>query len=187
VSPATLILAPAPKGYAIDKALVPGTLGKVLADRSDAGGRHLVIRTDLEEIQFSLPSRQARRRPFILIPKDKVADFRMAVATRVLLRLRGVRGPLLPPKLQLTARAKTLHIHRLRAYDISLAGGSARDVGKAVRRSDDVRLRAVEWKNSSTCQYARRLIHSSRALVTGGYLQLLRAEEEPHRQSGLPG
>lgn len=174
VSPATLILEPAPTGFDAVTASDPGAFGPVLAERTDADGRELVIADGSGELHIRLQDDQATHRPAVLLPLDNMFELRLNVALRFARRFSGQRISLLPAALRLTSFQKRRLIHLLHAFDVHDAGGGPRDVAAEVLTSDHAQLPSIEWKDSHARRKANRLIHDSIALVERGYLKLLR-------------
>jgi hypothetical protein len=174
VSPATLILEPAPAGFDTAIPLDPGVLGAALAERADADGRELVIADGSGELHIRVRDDQATRRPAVLLPRDSMFELRLDVALRFVRRLSGQRTNFLPAALRLTSFQKRRLIQLLHAFDVHDAGGGPRDVAAEVLTSDHAQLPSVEWKDSHARRKANRLIHDSIALVERGYLKLLR-------------
>lgn len=174
VSPATLILEPAPPGFEIATALDPSALSPALSERTDADGREFVATDASGELHIRAQDDQAMRRPAVLLPLDSMFDLRLDVALRLARRLRGQRVNFLPTALRLTSFQKQRLVQLLHAFDVHDAGGGPRDVAAEVLTSDHARLPSVEWKDSHARRKANRLIHDSIALVERGYLKLLR-------------
>lgn len=173
VSPGTLILEPAPSGFAATVAVIPGVLGEVIGDHSDADGREVVINDGSGELHVRLPSDDGAQRPAVLLPMDAAFDIRLDVASRFVRRLRGKPVKLLPVALRLTSLQKTRLIQLLHAFDVCGAGGGPRDVAELVLDSKQAALPSVEWKDSAARRKAMRLIRDSIALVERNYLKLL--------------
>ena len=174
VSPATLILEPAPAGFDTAIPLDPDVLGAALAERADADGRELVIADGSGELHLRVQDGQAIRRPAVLLPRDSMFELRLDVALRFVRRLGGQRTSFLPAALRLTSFQKRRLIQLLHAFDVHDTGGGPRDVAAEVLTSDHAQLPSVEWKDSHARRKANRLIHDSIALVERGYLKLLR-------------
>ena len=176
MSPATLLLEPAPTGFDAVPPFDPGTLGVGVAvtEGTDADGRELVIADGSGELHVRLQDGQAVRRPAVLLPLDSMFELRFEVALRFFRRLRGQRISLLPVALRLTSFRKRRLIHLLHAFDVHEAGGGPREVAAEVLTSDHAKLPSVEWKDSHARRKANRLIHDAVALVERYYLKLLR-------------
>ena len=173
VSPATLILEPAPTGFDIARSLDLNTMGSSLIQRADADGQELVIVDESGELHIRMQKDQAAQRPAVLLPRDSMFELRLDVALRFFRRLGGTRVNFLPTALRLTALQKRRLIQLLHAFDVHDAGGGPRDVAAEVLSSDHAQLPSVEWKDSHARRKANRLIHDSIALVESGYLKLL--------------
>ena len=174
VSPATLMLEPAPSGFDVATSFDPSGFGQPLVERTDADGRELVIIDASGELHIRLDDEQAARRPAVLLPLDSMFDLRLDVALRFVRRLGGQGVNFLPTALRLTAFQKRRLIQLLHAFDVHDAGGGPRDVAAEVLASDHAQLPSIEWKDSHARRKANRLIHDSIALVERGYLKLLR-------------
>ncbi len=174
ISPATLILEPAPSGFDPTASFDPSAFGAALVERTDADGRELVIVDGSGELHIRMQDDQAARRPAVLLPLDSMSELRLDVALRFVRRLAGQRINFLPTALRLTSFQKRRLIQLLHAFDVQDAGGGPRDVAAEVLSSDHAQLPSVEWKDSHARRKANRLIHDSIALVEKGYLKLLR-------------
>ena len=173
VSPATLILEPAPTGFEAASSFNPSAFGPALIERADADGRELVIVDGSDELHIRLQDDRATR-PAVLLPLDGMFELRLDVALRFARRLSGQRLNFLPTALRLTSFQKRRLIQLLHAFDVHDAGGGPRDIAAEVLSSDHAQLPSVEWKDSHARRKANRLIHDSIALVERGYLKLLR-------------
>jgi len=174
VSPATLILEPAPTGFDAATSLDPGAFDPTLTEWVDAAGRELVMADESGELHIRLQADQAAQRPAVLVPLDTMFELRFDVALRFVRRLNGQRISLLPAALRLTFFQKRRLIQLLHAFDVHDAGGGPRDVAAKVLTSDHAQLPSVEWKDSHARRKSNRLIRDSIALVERGYLKLLR-------------
>jgi len=170
-----LILATAPSGFETSP-LDPSTLGPVLADRSDADGRHVVVGNTSGRLHLWLMEDDAARRPAVLMPIDLVCELRLDVAWRFIRRLRGQSIDLLPRLLRITSQHRARLTQLLHAYDIHRDGGGPREVAIDVLDSQQASLPSAEWKDSGARRKANRLIQDSIALVNRGYLKFLRGE-----------
>lgn len=176
VSPATLILEPAPPGFDMSVALDPRTLGPALLERTHAAGRELIVADESGELHIHLQDNEAERRPAVLLPVDSMSELRLDVALRFVRRLAGKRINFLPAALRLTTLQKRRLIQLLHTFDIHDSGGGPREVAAEVLASDHAQLPSIEWKDSHARRKANRLIHDSVALVERGYLKLLRGQ-----------
>ncbi|MGY3441296.1 DUF2285 domain-containing protein [Bradyrhizobium sp. USDA 4473] len=174
VSPATLLLDPAPPGFQDAVAIDPTRLGPVAADIADGTEREVVILDGQDELHIRLRTPQSVERPAVLLPVDSMFELRLEVALRFVQRMRGKRAKLLPSALRLTAMQKTRLVRLLHTFDIRDAGGGPRDVAFEVLDSKQAQLPAIEWKDSHARRAANRLIHDALALVERDYLKLLR-------------
>ncbi len=170
-----MILATAPSGFDTS-ALDPRALGPVLADRSDADGRHVVVGSTSGGLHVWLKQGDVAQRPTVLMPIDDAFELRLDVAWRVIRRLRGQSIDLLPRLLRITSQHRARLTQLLHAYDIHHNGGGPREVAIDVLASQQASLPSAEWKDSGDRRKANRLIQDSIALVNRGYLKFLRGE-----------
>lgn len=173
-SPGTLILAPAPRGLNPGLPFDPSALGQVLAERTDANGRELVVRDVSGEVHFWLLDEAALDRPTVVVPRNADYRLRLDLASRFIRRLLGQRIGLLPPKLRLTEFQRRHYIQLLQTADLYEEGGEPRDVAARVLRSEQAALPAIEFKDTAARKRADRLIKESIRLVSRGYLKILR-------------
>jgi hypothetical protein len=176
VSPATLILTPAPSDFEVVAPIDPVVLGTILTRHDDANDTWLVIGDATGDLYLRFLSPLAVGRPAVLLPMDAAVELRLDVALRFLRRQRGQRVGLLPRALQLTPLQRARQIQLLLAFDIHEAGGTARDIALAVNRSWQATLPAVEWRNTAARRHAERLLLDARNRVKGGYLDFLRGK-----------
>ncbi|GBQ09934.1 MULTISPECIES: DUF2285 domain-containing protein [Acetobacteraceae] len=176
VSPATLILTPAPSDFAIVTPINPAVLGTLLARHDAEDDAWLVIGDVAGNLYLRLLSPLAIVRPAVLLPMDDAAELRLDVALRFFRRQRGQRVGLLPRALQLTPLQRARQILLLLAFDIHEAGGTVRDIAIAANRSWQADLPAVEWRNTAARRHAERLLLDARNRVKGGYLDFLRGK-----------
>ncbi|WP_227672320.1 DUF2285 domain-containing protein [Komagataeibacter sp. FXV3] len=174
VSPATLILTPAPSDFAVVAPIEPTVLGTILSRHDDMDDTWLAIGDPAGDLFLRLLAPSAASRPAVLLPMDAVAELRLDVALRFLRRQRGQRVALLPRALQLTPLQRARQIMLLLAFDIHEAGGTTRDIAVAANRSWQAGLPAVEWRNTAARRHAERLLLDAENRVRGGYLDFLR-------------
>ncbi|MFT8471317.1 DUF2285 domain-containing protein [Acetobacter persici] len=176
VSPATLILTPAPSDFEVVAPIDPVVLGTILTRHDDADDTWLVIGDATGDLYLRFLNPLAVGRPAVLLPMDAAVELRLDVALRFLRRQRGQRVGLLPRALQLTPLQRARQIQLLLAFDIHEAGGTSRDIALAVNRSWQAALPAVEWRNTAARRHAERLLFDARNRVSGGYLDFLRGK-----------
>jgi hypothetical protein len=173
IDPGTLIIASAPPCFAANGTFDPTAFGAIVADKSDDGGRRLVVggaRGDIHVwMNEGVPSR-----PAIILPLDASLEIRLESASRLVRLLQGGAAGPLPRALQLTAQRRARLILLLHALDFWLGGAGPRDIAASLIDAEDAALPALEWKSSATRRKANRLIHDSIALMNGGYKRLLR-------------
>jgi len=64
----------------------------------------------------------------------------------------------------------------LRAWDGTESGASRREVASVLLNRDVMMLRAIDWKNAPERRRLNRLLTTTRELINGGYLRLLRGD-----------
>ena len=174
ISPATVIVNAAPNGFADSVTLDPATLraagalvqGQLHAVVADASGDHrLWLQNGTGAVQAA-----------VLIPLDDHFDQRVQNAQRLYRRLNGrPTGPQ-----PLWQRLSTYQLHRialmLRAWDGTESGASRREVASVLLNRDVMMLRAIDWKNAPERRRLNRLLTTTRELINGGYLRLLRGD-----------
>jgi hypothetical protein len=121
--PATVIIHPAPPGFADRTGFDPNVLGVIVADRSHADGRELVIGDATGRIHVCLRHTGSTHRHAVIVPVDSIFRLRLDVLSRVALRLQGRRANLLPPALRLTSLQRSRLIHLLHTFDVHEDGG----------------------------------------------------------------
>lgn len=174
ISPATVILEPAPEGFDHLAPVDPARLGPVAGERAGDPPPKPVVIDGAGEVHVLLRDERTADRPAVLVPLDGSFELRMEVALRVARRLRGEDVELLPVALRLTPTKKRRLVQLLHAFDVHDAGGGPRDVARIVLRSEQATLPSVEWKDSHARRAANRLIHNAIVLVDRDYLKLLR-------------
>ena len=174
ITPATLILGPAPEGFD-SNILIDPVLSKGLStDRQYGADRYIILTDPQGDHTIWLRGADAERRPSIILPLDAAFDLRAAMMWRFYRRLRGRPAGPLPRILQLTPLRRVRLILLLHALDFRLAGAGLRDIAAALIDARDATLPAIEWKSSAARRKATRLVKDSLALMNGGYRKLLR-------------
>lgn len=173
-SPGTLILAPARRGLRHRLPFDPAALGPILAERTDADGRELIVRDISGDVHIWLTDEAAAEHPMVVVPPDGAYRLRLDLAYRFIRRLLGHPIGLLPPKLRLTDLQRRHYIQLLHAADVYEEGGEPRDVAARVLHSDQAALPAIEFKDTAARKRADRLIKEAAAMVSREYLTILR-------------
>lgn len=176
LSPCALILDTAPAGFKVIPLSDPRIIAHILPDQQDHLGYEIDIDDESGVVHITLHNQDAAIRPAFLVPMDPVAEYRLEVTRRFILRLSGTSIPLLPPSLRLRSTQKRQLIHTLHTSDVVGTGGRARDVANIVLKSAQASLPAIEWKDCAARRHAMRLISSSKSYVEGGYLKILQGK-----------
>lgn len=174
IAPGTVLLTPAPVGFAVGKVFQMGKLGPAIADRTNNSGRHVVIADQEGDLPIWLPTAAIGTRMAALIPLDDDLDLRIEVLARLARRLTVKAAGPLPRSLQLTAQRRARLILLLHALDYQLSGAGLREIAAALIDADDAALPAIEWKSSATRRKTGRIMRDAIALMSGGYRDLLR-------------
>jgi len=174
VFPGTVILAPAPDGFADKSSLALSSLGPLAADRRDGSEHHVVLADPDGDQYLCLSENDTGRGLAVVLPLDDLSDLRLEAIGRFLRRLRGRPSGPLPTGLQLTPMRRARLIQLLHALDFRLTGAGPREIAAALLDPEAAALPAIEWKSSATRRKANRLIRDAVALMNGGYRQLLR-------------
>ena len=166
----------APAGFKVVPISDPRVVAHILPARQDHPGCEIDIDDESGVVHITLHNQDAAIRPAFLVPVDPVAEYRLEVTRRFILRLSGTSIPLLPPSLRLRSTQKRQLIHALHTADVVSAGGSARDVASIVLKSAQAILPAIEWKDCAARRHAMRLISRAKSYVEGGYLKILQGK-----------
>ena len=173
VSPATLILEPAPPGFKVTSAGAPDRLGALLTDHQDVDGREWVISDGSGELHLRMRANEIAIHPAVLLPADGAYALRLEVALRFMKRLHGRSTQLLPPVLRIRPPQRRLLIQLLHAADVARAGGGPREVASLVLKDKRASLPSIEWKDAAIRKQAERLIRRATTLVDRDYLKIL--------------
>ena len=150
-----------------------GNLSSELRDpaaRSDEQGEHMVFAVDNQAIRvLRLPGAPAGTALAALVPLDADGFDRIEAIERL---LRALQGRAIPDDRRLTPQQKRRHRQMLQATDGHTNGASYRDIAIAMFGSS--RVAAEPWKTSSLRATIIGLVHGGRAMIAGGYRQLLR-------------
>lgn len=117
----------------------------------------------------------------VVLPFDDALDVRMHGIKRLLRKLSGVSGGPVHKARRLTSYRRYRLILALRALDGDLEGASRREIGSVLFPGQADGLSARDWKTASLRKRVGRLILAGRAMMNGGYRQLLRGSLEQRR------
>lgn len=150
-----------------------GNLSSELRDpaaRSDEQGEHMVFAIGSQAIRLlRLAGTPAGPALAALVPLDADGFDRIDAIDRL---LRALQGRAVPDDRRLTPQQKRRHRQMLQATDGHLDGASYRDLATVLFGSR--RVAAEPWKTSPLRATVIGLVHGGRAMIAGGYRQLLR-------------
>jgi hypothetical protein len=104
-----------------------------------------------------------------LVPLDLEGFERLEAVRRL---LAAIHGRAIPPETRMTAQQRARATRMLRAFDGARAGATQQEIASVLLRLD--RLDRDEWQDSSARHTVKSLLRDARAMVSGGYLRLLR-------------
>ncbi|WP_292241537.1 DUF2285 domain-containing protein [Mesorhizobium sp.] len=150
-----------------------GNLSSELRDpaaRSDDQGEHMVFAIGNQAIRvLRLAGAPSGTALATLVPLDADGFDRIEAIERL---LRALQGRTVPDDRRLTPQQRRRQRLMLQATDGHLNGASYRDVAIAIFGSG--RVAAEPWKTSPLRATVIGLVHGGRAMIAGGYRQLLR-------------
>ncbi|BCH27844.1 DUF2285 domain-containing protein [Mesorhizobium sp. L-8-3] len=150
-----------------------GNLSSELRDpaaRSDDQGEHMLLRAGGQAIRLLRVSGAPADTPLAaLVPLDADGHDRIEAIERL---LRALQGRSIPPDRRLTPQQKRRQRQMLRATDGHMNGASYREI--AIVMFGARRVAADPWKTSSLRASVIGLVKGGRAMIAGGYRQLLR-------------
>lgn len=161
----------APDGFDA-AAIVPDRMGELLADLSDADGRHVVLDDPKGVHRLWLRDPGARAMGGFIV-FDELFFVRMASLERFYRRLVGMRAAPTPRRLGLTPYRRDRLIRMIKALDAREAGASMREIAQAFGDEEATKWPASEWKNANARSDMVRLLKKAKSLVKGGYLKML--------------
>lgn len=170
--PLTLLVEPAPADFKA-QSITPESLGVLLADQIGPEGRHIVIADDEGEHRLWVRGAESGQPMAVLVPLTRDFETRIASLIRFHRLLFGKpTGP--PPRgWALTPYRRARLRQMLAALDMHLAGASYRDIATNLGESEAAALPASEWKDSRARSRIIRLVTGAKAMMNGGYRQLL--------------
>jgi hypothetical protein len=172
--PTAVILAPSPRGFRSTAKHDAFVLSRTLADRVNRDGRHLVLDDPQGMHHVWLLPRTLEAVPAVVIPLDADFPHRMAGALRFRRWLNGKPTPLPPRRLRLTQRHRIRLVLMLRAFDMRANDATYRQI--AAHLFGAVSVSEHGWKTLPVRGRAVRLVQDAKALIDGGYRDLLRGK-----------
>ena len=137
---------------------------------SDDQGDHFQLATGGQTIRLVRLAGATNGMPLAaLVPLDANGHDRIEAIDRL---LRALQGRAVPADRRLTQQQKRRHRHMLQATDGHINGASYREIGRVIFGAD--RVAAEPWKTSALRATVIGLVKGGRAMVAGGYRQLLR-------------
>lgn len=158
-----VVLAEAPPDLGVESGDTP--LSSVI---SGSDGEAMVQLANGEQIQIRLLA-SASSPAVAVIPLDLDGFGRLEAAHRLLAAL---HGRAIPPDTRLTRQQRTRARRMLQAFDGSRDGATQQDIARALFRLGPVSR--DEWQTSSTRHAVMGLLRDARAMIAGGYRNLLR-------------
>lgn len=135
---------------------------------SGSDGEVMVRLANGEQIQIRLLT-SASSPAVAVIPLDLDGFGRLEATHRLLAAL---HGRAIPPDTRLTRQQRTRARKMLQAFDGSRDGATQQDIARALFRLGPVSR--DEWQASSTRHAVMGLLRDARAMIAGGYRNLLR-------------
>jgi len=171
LSPASVVMEPAPAGFTEARPLETRALGAVRASMTIGDDIHLILADPTGDHRVWIRGRPDRPLAFML-PHGADLRTRLAAAERLRRRLRGITsGP--PPLLMTTAKRHRL-LTLLRVVDGRGEGASARELAMVLISQAVAGYSAAEWADCRERKQIGRWIRTAFELVDRGYLRLLR-------------
>lgn len=171
VFPATVIVAPAPCGFAAAPFPDPDQPGTLIG--RDEDGLHVLMPDDGGDHRVWVAHGGALASSAIVIPRDSYFLWRVRNAVRLHLMLEGKQSRGWPREQRLTP----FQLHRaalmLRVWDGVASGASRRHVAGVVLNGEVRAMRAIDWQNAPERRRLARLLKAARETIEGGYLRWL--------------
>jgi hypothetical protein len=176
-SPATVIVARAPEDFTAARSIDPDRQELVIQHADTENGRHVLLDDPEGRHRIWLVENvHARAGSAFLVPFDDDFGARLHSLQRLHRRLIGKRAgpPLRSLQLSPTQRARLTLL--VRALDGEQEGVSRREIAAVLLDAEARHIPAIEWKNAALRKRVNRVVASSVALMSGGYLALLRGD-----------
>lgn len=138
--------------------------------RSDGQGVHFLFEAGGQTIRLVRLAGVATGTPLAaLVPLDANGADRIEALDRL---LRGLQGRTVPDDRRLTPQQKRRHRQMLQATDGHINGASYREIAGVMFGAD--RVTSEPWKTSTLRASVIGLVKDGKAMIAGGYRQLLR-------------
>jgi hypothetical protein len=147
------------------------TLGDVLAERTGADGRHVIVRSTDGDLRLLL-TEPADQPLAVVLPLDDELQTRAAAALRLWVHMVGQEAAAEPEPPSLTRQRRDRLLLMVRALDGHLDRASYREIAEGLFGAD--RIEREAWKTSSLRDRTVRLVRNGVALMRAGYRKLLR-------------
>ncbi|RUW85908.1 DUF2285 domain-containing protein [Mesorhizobium sp. M1E.F.Ca.ET.063.01.1.1] len=166
-----LTLAPSPDFLSSE----PSAALAEIEDRRDSlQGTHIIHESGIATQLLLLPGSTANRSLAALIPLDSQTLGRVEALVRF---WRAHQGRPVPPDTRVTVQQKRRLRLMMRASDGRANGASYREIATAFYGTG--RVVSAPWKTSSLRDAVIGLAKGGKAMIAGGYLQLLRHRKRP--------
>ncbi|RWE13479.1 MAG: DUF2285 domain-containing protein [Mesorhizobium sp.] len=164
--PAVVALAPSPDFLSSDPSRALAGLGP---GRDSPQGSHVVHDSGIGTQLLLLPGSDENRSLAALIPLDSQTPGRVEALVRF---WRACNRRPIPPDTRMTIQQRRRLRMMMRASDGRANGASYREIATAFYGSE--RVVSAPWKTSSLRDTVIGLVKGGKAMIAGGYLQLLR-------------
>lgn len=150
-------------------------IGSIVADRTLADGRHVVLDDANVRHRLWLCTAQTDRPTAFIVPADHNAPMRLDATQRFEHRLRELTTRPARPAFRPTRFQRRRLTQLLRLAEAARMGASIRDMAMHIVFPHMAALPGAAWKASSERRHTQRLLGEAVALTRGGYRTLLQA------------
>lgn len=171
LSPASVVMEPAPVGFTEARPLEAQALGTVRARMTIGDDTHLILADPGGDHRLWIRG-QPDRPLALMLPHGADLRIRLAAAERLRRRLRGISSG--PPPLLMTTTKRHRLLTLLRVVDGRDAGASARELAVVLISQAVTDYSAAEWADCRERKQIGRWTRMAFELVEHGYLRLLR-------------
>lgn len=169
--PTSVIIAATPRGFRSTAKHDAFVLSQAFADRANREGRHLILDDPLGVHRLWLLPHTLQSVPAVLIPLDADFPHRMAGALRFRRHMAGKPSALPPRNFRLTQRHRIRLVLMLRAFDMRADNATYRQI--AAHLFGAASVAEYGWKTLPVRGRTVRLVQDAKALIGGGYRDLL--------------